>query len=342
MRKLLLALASCAFVFVVLGAAEWVVRLREPGYLQDRPEGALARLHRYSPVYGWEPRPGAVASVNGSVTTINAAGMRGPLPARARGARTRVLLLGDSLAFGWGVEDGATFAAHLGRRGFDVVNLAVPGYGTDQALLRFEREGAGYQPDVVVLHFCLDNDFVDNASRAFFYDGVHPKPYFTAAGGGLALHDDHVRLGPVPRAGLWLRERSHLFSRLTARPVPRGAEWQARRDAALADRAAAAVSMALVARIAGEARRAGAAFLLAVHPGRQAYNQGSPWAELLRDASLRAGIEHVDVGDRLRARGLRFSEVALDSIGHLSPRGHEETAKIMEDLLAAPKMTARR
>ena len=50
-----------------------------------------------------------------------------------------LLLLGDSMAFGQGVDDEHTLAAHLALAGFHVVNLATPGYGTNQELLSFRR-----------------------------------------------------------------------------------------------------------------------------------------------------------------------------------------------------------
>lgn len=50
-----------------------------------------------------------------------------------------VLLLGDSFAFGEGVDDDQTMAAHIAKKGFRVVNLSVPGYGTHQELMVLRR-----------------------------------------------------------------------------------------------------------------------------------------------------------------------------------------------------------
>jgi hypothetical protein len=41
----------------------------------------------------------------------------------------------------------------------------------------------------------------------------------------------------------------------------------------------------------------------------------------------------VDMRERYRARRLRFSDVAMDSIGHLSPAGHREVASILRELV---------
>lgn len=51
-----------------------------------------------------------------------------------------ILVLGDSYAFGWGVEQHETLEAELERRlGRRALNLAVAGYGTTQELLQLQR-----------------------------------------------------------------------------------------------------------------------------------------------------------------------------------------------------------
>ncbi|HEX6738597.1 MAG TPA: hypothetical protein VF310_10010, partial [Vicinamibacteria bacterium] len=96
----------------------------------------------YSQVYGWELRRSwRGRDPSGAPITLDAEGRR-VTPHRAAGKGRRVVMLGDSIAFGTGVADGQTFAHRLGELdpGLEVVNLAVPGYGTDQSLLRLERE----------------------------------------------------------------------------------------------------------------------------------------------------------------------------------------------------------
>lgn len=337
--ELALAAGSVAFVILLLMAAEALLRWSEPAYLVERPEGSLAQLHRYSDVYGWEPRPGAVAFVDGQRTTINARGLRGPEHAPARsGQRTRVLLLGDSVAFGYGVADEQTFAARLEARGYEVVNLAVPGYGTDQELLRLEREGIGYEADVLLLHFCLHNDFVDNASRTYFYDGLHPKPFFEVERGDLVLHREHLHLSPLSRLALRLHESSHLFTRLAGKPPPVGEEWSARRDTALADvERVRDLTFRLVARVAHVAHQAGLPMVLVVHPGRRDFREGSPWLDALKQAPALRGIPLVDMGERFRERGLKLHDLTLDPIGHLNADGHREAASVLSSVLPPPR-----
>ena len=337
--ELLLAAGSVSFLVLVLLAAEGAMRWIEPRYLVDRPEGQLAQLHHYSEVYGWEPVPGVTASVDGQRTTINGRGLRGAEHPLARsGRRTRVMLLGDSVAFGYGVADEQTFAALLEARGYEVVNLAVPGYGTDQELLRLERVGIAFAPDVLLLHFCLHNDFVDNASSKYFYDGLHPKPYFAVEGDALVLHREHLHLSPLSKLGLWLHGRSHLFTRLVGPPPAVDEDWAARKAAALKDiEHARDLTFRLVARVAKVAGLAGMPMTLVVHPGRREFREGSPWLEALKAAPVLAGVPMVDMGERFRERGLRIQELTLDPIGHLSPAGHREAASVLSSVLPPPQ-----
>ena len=51
-----------------------------------------------------------------------------------------MLLLGDSITFGFEVDDAETFAARLVEAGVGTVNLAVPGWGADQEVLRLRGQ----------------------------------------------------------------------------------------------------------------------------------------------------------------------------------------------------------
>ncbi len=73
------------------------------------------------------------------------------------GASVRVLLLGDSIPFGAGVEAEEAFPARFqglldaqapGR--FSILNLAVPGMNTTQVRRRLASRVAHYDPDLVV------------------------------------------------------------------------------------------------------------------------------------------------------------------------------------------------
>lgn len=333
--ELLLLAASLLAVGLLCAALEW--RARRLAGDGTGPTKGLYAGHTYSESMGWEPRAGARFAVRGAHASINAAGYRGrPLGAARRPGLARVVMLGDSVAFGYGVADDETFASALDRdtRRFEVANLAVPGYGVDQSLLRYARVGAVLDAQVVVLNLCVDNDLADIMLPVFLYDGRHPKPWFELSHGRLVLHDAHLRLGRRARIGMWLRERSHLYRRVArpaAAPATRGSggeHWSTRRARATENRTAAVRLMAaLIGRLRSSVREAGGRFILAVHPNKAAYGRMENWVErLLRRPEL-AGVPVVDVAAAYRRAGLDFTAVALDGIGHLNPRGHALAAR---------------
>lgn len=337
--ELALATASFAAVAGVLLALELGARLVGPGPLPaEESVDGIYDGHVYSELLGWEPRPGARFTVAGAPTTIDAFGLRGQAPPRnPRAGRTRVLLLGDSVAFGYGVADDQTFAHLLDPDGarFETVNLAVPGYGVDQSLRRYELTGRAWRPQVVVLNLCVDNDLADIMLPVFLYDGQHPKPYFSLRAGQLELHDAHLELRWTTRLGLWLSERSHLYRRLAWRRAPAGAaageeHWTHRRRLALQDGAAAEDLMAaLLARLRSEVERDNARLVLAVHPSKSSYRGRDRWAERVTQRPALAGLQIVSLGQAYRDAGLGFGGMALDGIGHLSPLGHRLAAEAL-------------
>ena len=304
----------------------------------------MACLHTYSETYGWELRPGISLAIPAGHITIDAHGRRvGAVPDHAR---VRLVSLGDSVAFGLDVDDQATMAAQLRTLvpGLDVVDLSVPGYGTDQERIKLEREGLAPAPQVVLLHFCLANDLADNALPVFLYDGVHPKPYFRLHDGALERHGEHLRLAPAARTALWLSEHSVLFNLLSPGRGGRvlaaqagGAEsvhWQTRYNEVMA-RPEPLVDLAarLIESMDDLARGAGARLVVAVHPTRHSFAEGSAPAAELRARLAAKGVPTVDLAESYRARGLALADLATDGLGHLNARGHRAAAEAVRDAL---------
>jgi hypothetical protein len=341
-KRLLLSFGSVVLAVVALVAAEGVARWLEPDYLV-RTRG----FHVFSHTYGWVPRQGTSTVIDGKRVSFNAAGHRGrelPLP-KARG-RTRVVVLGDSVAFGLDVSDDEPFTHLLDVRnnGIEAANLAVQGYGPDQELLVLMNEGLRLDPDVVVVSFCLGNDFAEAMLPVSLYDGRTPKPMFRLVGDRLVLDDSGLRQSAWRRAQQWLSDYSHLFNRLTALGPPPGAPpvapWRDRKREGLQDKGyALQLNLAIVRRMDALCRERGITFILAAFPNEQSY-QSKPWLAGHFLGSLRAeGITVVDMGARFAALGESFSAVSLDGVGHLRPVGHVIAARVLEGEIAGRAQT---
>lgn len=74
--------------------------------------------------------------------------------------KKNILVLGDSYAFGQGVNDNEEFASVLAQKlkeDYNVINLSVSGWALTQQIRRFYEHGQLYNPELVILQFC-END----------------------------------------------------------------------------------------------------------------------------------------------------------------------------------------
>ncbi len=133
-----------------LGGDRWPVELRDVELLRlpsrDLPAYEPVAPRLYDPFY--------------VAYAFDSLGCRGPDREIPRPADVRrVLLLGDSYAFGIGVHGEDTLASHLEQRlndsasgaRFEVVNCGVSGFATRQERLHYELMSHRYEADVVVL-----------------------------------------------------------------------------------------------------------------------------------------------------------------------------------------------
>lgn len=113
-------------------------------------------LFQHDAVLGWSLRPG----FRSSLCTIDADGLRRdrerPPPVASA---VRVAAFGDSFTFGGDVADRDAYPEALARQDarIAVANYGVPAYGLDQAFLRYQRDGRGSHPQVVVIGFMSEN-----------------------------------------------------------------------------------------------------------------------------------------------------------------------------------------
>jgi hypothetical protein len=300
-------------------------------------DGASWQFDVPDALLGWRPRPGVHArSVHpGSydvMVTTDAQGLRGPRDATREKTPgvTRIAVFGCSQTFGSGVADEQTFSARLeaGLPGVEVLNFGVHGYGTDQMLLRYEHEGAGYAPDIIVLAFAYYHLDRNVTGFRFF-----AKPYFVLERGGLLRlmgvpvpPPDTLARDGVPSPPWPVADHSVLARWLWGRELRR-------RDEALYYEGTPAwdVTRALVARFAAEAHDHGARMVLLN------IDEDAPWlTEPLVRLTQDAGIDWADAAPRLgvlRGQGVRLR---LPGDPHWNPQGHAVIADVLRERLCAP------
>jgi len=168
------------FVFVVLLViAELAARTFFPQWAPMTAE--RARFWQFDPVLGWRHIAGQSTEFSHpdfTVTvSINSDGLRDREYSLHRNKKKRMLVLGDSFGWGFGVADGEVFSELLEqqRSDWEIINASVSGYGTVQQYLYYREKGYQYQADVVLLLF-YDNDFQDNVGEIHY---GYQKPVVT-------------------------------------------------------------------------------------------------------------------------------------------------------------------
>ena len=150
--RLLLAGVALAVALVV---AEFLVRAVRPQNVAGswlRDSGSGYDLNR--------PSTTAVHTFGSRRVTyrVNELGLRG---ASINDAASRVLVLGDSVTFGWLLDEPATYVAQLdaslkqqfGTDRVSLLNAAVGGWGTGEYVAYLEEHGARVRPDAVLVFF---------------------------------------------------------------------------------------------------------------------------------------------------------------------------------------------
>ncbi len=147
-----------------------------------------------NPEIGHEHVPGGHARLMDAEVSINADGLRDREHAKAKApGEVRIMMLGDSTMFGWGVKQDETIAKHVEQflnsqapdTFVEVINTGVGNYNTAMEVAYFLERGVAFKPDVVVLNY-----FINDAEPTPVYRDVPshvtrmPMPCSAAPGTG--------------------------------------------------------------------------------------------------------------------------------------------------------------
>lgn len=171
------ALLAVAVALLAVGLGLWVQRERaEVATVSDvitRPAPQLGPLAQellpnledavvvvpdrpHDPAEVRDPaRRASIQRTRSFTVSTNAAGLRGP-PLRDPPGEPRILCVGDSVTFGWGVAEEQSWPRRLERLlrptlpEVEVINAGVPARKPDEMAAWMEQEGAALAPDLVL------------------------------------------------------------------------------------------------------------------------------------------------------------------------------------------------
>lgn len=259
-----------------------------------------------------------------------------------RRGTVRVVTLGDSFTYGNELlDDAAPYPAVLETLlpYSEVLNLATGGYGIDQAILKYEKVGRRYAPDLVILG--VFSGMYERTSLGFFSGA---KPVFRRDAWGEFRLLNH----PVPRPGTALAAiRADMAAEVRI--------WAAARTLAMqvgADARREASYVETDRTIAHVLRRLDAPRRLVVHiPAGDVFRSprdrhafvASPEYRHLLGALERTGWPVIDLTEAFpRTHGYEvvyrqfYIHRADGSVGHLTPGGHREVARLLAAAIASP------
>ena len=340
LQKILLVLGGLLFGCVVL---EGGLRLFYPQIFLVHPPG----MYALDPEIGYVLTPGFKSSMSRPEFHIdfstNDIGLRGINPTSPKANTFRILVLGDSQTWGFGVEDNETYSIRLENLlsaqypnlDIQVLNGGVPGYGTADELAFLKSRGAALQPDLVIVQFLSVNDLKENRTPA--------STWATIVDGMLASREDatgsetNLSISLVEQSQRWLKKNSYLarlsFDAIGYLGTRAGlfkdinALWG--EDFSQED---AKLGQELLVQIAKTSEGLGAECLLLYTTGQAQVIQGTydrpRSAEVVADAAQIAEVPWIDVSAEMHERSDRNSFYYHQN-GHWTPEGHRVVAEIL-------------
>jgi len=183
-RKIILIISMTVPVILLLITIEvglqWLEHSRIDARISkgDAFWKASATIHKKSDdnILVYELRPGAQSRREGVLIKINSDGFRDDeFTNNSQQKGKHVVVLGDSVAWGWGVKMSSAFPQLLEKKllasgvPITVYNLAVDGYSTEQELRMLELHGMALRPDLIILNYVLNDPDTADGGLARYY-----------------------------------------------------------------------------------------------------------------------------------------------------------------------------
>ncbi len=174
--KKILAVLMAFGLFLIFGETLIRVYLRfNTAYDIEMTRYALGmKQDSENPRIGHVHRPNSSMRLMNVDVDINSDGLRDIEYPVSKGGAFRIVFLGDSLTFGWGVKQEGTFQYLLEAKlnessPTEILNFGTGNYNTEQEVELFLEKGLKYEPDKVVLfYFINDAESTPAKSKLWF------------------------------------------------------------------------------------------------------------------------------------------------------------------------------
>lgn len=264
-------------------------------------------------------------------------------------AEKRILFVGNSFTYGSEVGVDETFAELVGRASDKVIaiNMGVPGYGIGQAVLKLEKKGIAYNPDVIVVGIHPPN--LTRAALGFF-SALKPRFTVNPDNGkldviGIPVEPPLDALNAIKKE---LRFESFLWASLQHLVVTRFDPVSSRlRDRTLQSYEALAIAMLTHAKDLTNGIGAKLIVLQIPHgrsfkddKTRAALESQYPLPQLLLSVYEKLNVPYVDLDNEFMKqfsmeviyRDL-YTHPATSDVGHLSEKGNVVAAKALTAMI---------
>ncbi|MCB0419845.1 MAG: SGNH/GDSL hydrolase family protein [Bdellovibrionales bacterium] len=275
---------------------------------------------KFDSLLGWSQKESFQDRFQGPEFSIqvstNQYGMRDNFYLTQKQKPKRMLVLGDSFAWGWGVEQEDIFSEILEKKHpeWEILNTAVPGYGTDQELLALQVKWKEFKPDIILLLFC-GNDLINNVNSSQYYMN---KPLYR-------LQMDHLVApqGNVPPASAhqsvfrFLARHMILLKEILVgieRPINKFLDTRIPKSEKIK------ITLKLLEKINSESNAMGAQFILVSVPMRKVFRDS------LSIAAERKGHLYMPLDEAFSNTATQF----LFEDGHWNKAGHVIAAKAID------------
>jgi lysophospholipase L1-like esterase len=145
--------------------------------------------YQFDSELGWSPIPNKKITINSySNFQLNSLGFRSE---EIDNSKEHILVLGDSVAWGFGTKDQETIPYYLNQRfpSLQVLNMAVSGYGIGQSYLFLKKHIDKLNPKLIIFIIYTGNDLHETGSNKAFGKN---KPIFVPQNNQIKLTNGKI------------------------------------------------------------------------------------------------------------------------------------------------------